>query len=165
MYSDITLIGLSMAGGICFGIAGTIVWTRTQRELGTPTCPADNAPVKDETPREPTFYYKGTEWDARGYPTVSGFVVRGGSIVRRLSLSSLPDAIHELRQHMEDTGVLVDDEDSGERLLCQDFEFDSTTAAASFVAGRKAPGPTAWKLDNGVTFGQYLEGGAIDVRA
>lgn len=156
---------LSLAGGICFGIAGTIVWTRTQRELDSIDCPVDCAPVEDETPEEPTFYYTGAEWDAYGYPTVSGFVVRGGSIVRRLSLSSLPNAIHELRQHLEDTGVLVDDEDSGERLLCQDFEFDSTTAAASFVAGRKAPGPTAWKLENGVTFGQYLEGGAIDVRA
>ena len=165
MYSDITLIVLSVAGGICFGIAGTLLWTRTQRELDSIDGPVDDAPVEDETPEGPAFYYKGSEWDAYGYPTVSGFIVRRGSIVRRLSLSSLPNAIHELRQDLEDTGVLVDDEDSGERILWQDFEFDSVTAAASFVAGRKAPGTTAWKLESGVTFGQYLEGGAIDVRA
>lgn len=165
MYSDITLIVLSVAGGICFGIAGTIIWTRTQRELAQPECPVDCAPVEDEAPQEPTFYYQGKEWDAKGTPTVSGFIVLSGSIVRRAAMSSLPTAIHELRQELEDTGVLLDDEEGGERILLQDYEFDSVTAAASFVAGRKAPGPPAWKLDNGVTFGQYLEGGAIDVRA
>jgi hypothetical protein len=101
------------------------------------------------------FRLDGKEWAATGYGTVSGFVVRKGSIVRKEAFSSLTDKLHNLRQSFVDNGILVDEEGGDELVLRTDFEFDSSTAAASFVTGRKASGPYNWKDDNGVTFGEY----------
>lgn len=101
------------------------------------------------------FRLEGKEWSATGYGTVSGFVVCKGSIVRKEAFSSLTDKLHNLRQSFVDNGILVDETDGDELVLRTDFEFDSSTAAASFVTGRKASGPYNWKDDNGITFGEY----------
>jgi hypothetical protein len=101
------------------------------------------------------FRLEGKEWSATGYGTVSGFVVCKGSIVRKEAFSSLTDKLHNLRQSFVDNAILVDETDGDELVLRTDFEFDSSTAAASFVTGRKASGPYNWKDDNGLTFGEY----------
>jgi hypothetical protein len=106
---------------------------------------------------EDLFYLNGKEWSASGFGTVSGFVVRKGSIVRKEAFSSLTDKLHNLRQSFVDNGILVNEEGGDELVLRTDFEFDSSTAAASFVTGRKASGPYNWKDENGVTFGEYTQ--------
>jgi len=98
-----------------------------------------------------TFHLDGKEWAATGYGTVSGFVVEKGSIVRKEAFPSLTDKLHNLRKSFVDNGILV--------VLRVDFEFDSSTAAASFVTGRKASGPYNWKDASGLTFGQYTDRG------
>lgn len=103
------------------------------------------------------FYLSGKEWSATGYATVSGFVVRKGSIVRKEAFSSLTDKLHNLRQSFVDNAILVDQADGDELVLRTDFEFDSSTAAASFVTGRKASGPYNWKDKDGLTFGEYTQ--------
>ena len=108
------------------------------------------------TPQD-NFMLNGKEWSAQGYGTVSGFVVRKGSIVRKEAFSSLTDKLHNLRQSFVDNGVLVDEADGDELVLRIDFEFDSSTAAASFVTGRKASGPYNWRDENGLTFGEYTD--------
>lgn len=101
------------------------------------------------------FRLEGKEWSATGYGTVSGFVVEKGSIVRKEAFSSLTDKLHNLRQSFMDNGILVNEVDGTELVLRTDFEFDSSTAAASFVTGRKASGPYNWKDSEGMTFGEY----------
>ena len=101
------------------------------------------------------FRLDGKEWAATGYGTVSGFVVQKGSIVRKEAFSSLTDKLHNLRQSFADNGILVEETEGSELVLRTDVEFDSSTAAASFVTGRKASGPYNWKDDNGMTFGEY----------
>ena len=103
------------------------------------------------------FYLNGKEWSATGYATVSGFVVQKGSIVRKEAFSSLTDKLHNLRQSFVDNDILVDETDGDELVLRTDFEFDSSTAAASFVTGRKASGPYNWKDKDGLTFGEYTQ--------
>ena len=103
------------------------------------------------------FHLDGKEWAATGFGTVSGFVVQKGSIVRKEAFSSLTDKLHNLRQSFVDNGILVEETDGNELVLRIDFEFDSSTAAASFVTGRKASGPYNWKDENGLTFGQYTD--------
>ena len=101
------------------------------------------------------FHLNGKEWSASGFGTASGIVVQKGSIVRKEAFSSLTDKLHNLRQSFVDNGILVDEEGGDELVLRTDFEFDSSTAAASFVTGRKASGPYNWKDENGLTFGEY----------
>ena len=103
------------------------------------------------------FYLNGKEWSATGFGTVSGFVVQKGSIVRKEAFSSLTDKLHNLRQSFVDNGILVNEAGGDELVLRTDFEFDSSTAAASFVTGRKASGPYNWKDENGLTFGEYTQ--------
>ncbi len=105
------------------------------------------------------FRLDGKEWAATGYGTVSGFVVEAGSIVRKEAFSSLTDSLHNLRQSFVDNGILVNEEGGDELVLRTDFEFDSSTAAASFVTGRKASGPYNWKDEDGLTFGEYTQQG------
>jgi len=106
-----------------------------------------------------TFHLDGKEWAATGYGTVSGFVVEKGSIVRKEAFPSLTDKLHNLRKSFVDNGILVDETAGDEMVLRVDFEFDSSTAAASFVTGRKASGPYNWKDASGLTFGQYTDRG------
>ena len=103
------------------------------------------------------FYLNGKEWSATGFGTASGFVVQKGSIVRKEAFSSLTDKLHNLRQSFVDNGILVNETGGDELVLRTDFEFDSSTAAASFVTGRKASGPYNWKDDSGMTFGEYTD--------
>ena len=103
------------------------------------------------------FHLNGREWSATGFATTSGFVVQKGSIIRKEAFSSLTDKLHALRQSFVDSEILVDQPEGDELVLRTDFEFDSSTAAASFVTGRKASGPYNWKDEDGLTFGEYTK--------
>jgi len=129
--------------------------TRQEDELAKLAARARSAAGQAGFAPKDVFRLEGKEWSATGYGTVSGFVVCKGSIVRKEAFSSLTDKLHNLRQSFVDNAILVDETDGDELVLRTDFEFDSSTAAASFVTGRKASGPFNWKDDNGLTFGEY----------
>lgn len=86
--------------------------------------------------------YKG--FQANGYLTTNGFIVKKGSQINPEIVPSCPQGTRKARQEYADK--------INGNVLIADIEFSSISAAASFVAGASQNGNVVWKNEEGVTF-------------
>ncbi|MCX7975095.1 MAG: GIY-YIG nuclease family protein [Candidatus Aminicenantes bacterium] len=88
---------------------------------------------------------KGIE--ARGIDTIEGFIVRMGSRAVKSEVPSIHSYLHDIRQSLIKTGILVDKGAYYE--FSQDYAFSSPSTAAGVVLGRESNGRIEWKDANG----------------
>ena len=101
------------------------------------------------------YTYKSKGIVAKGYPGDNGFVIIKGSEVSRNVSEALSKGIKEQRENMIETGAIIQ---GGEKLILADnFEFSSSSRAASFVSGFPVSGPQAWKNNKGKSLKQVEE--------
>ncbi|MES1924005.1 GIY-YIG nuclease family protein [Salinisphaera sp. T31B1] len=85
----------------------------------------------------------------RGREVADGFVVLEGSMARMDETGSIHEHMRDLRQQLQDRGVLIRD---GQRLrFTQDFRFNSPSLAAGVLVGGSANGRVCWKDESGRT--------------
>ena len=80
---------------------------------------------------------------ATGREVGGGFIVFQGSRARLETVPSIHDALHELRNQLQERAVLTKDGDA--LVFTQDFRFSSPSAAAGVLVGGSANGRKAWK--------------------
>ena len=98
---------------------------------------------------QPTYHLKGKNWQATAYATANGFLVMGGSTSSKtLSPSTRPGYLRRWKKLKQD-GVLTEQEKC--LVFNRDFEFSSSSTAASIIAGNNKTGPMVWKDSKGVT--------------
>ena len=98
------------------------------------------------------YYLKGNSWRATAYVTPNGFlVVQGSTSSKALSPSTRPGYRRRWEKLKKDR-VLTAQEKC--LIFSRDFEFSSSSTAASIIAGHNKTGPLAWKDDKGVTLRQ-----------
>ncbi|MBS62578.1 GIY-YIG nuclease family protein [Salinisphaera sp.] len=106
----------------------------------------------EPTPSQPepvALYLKERGAQARGREVADGFVVMEGSTARIDETGSIHEHMRDLRQQLQDRGVLVRD---GQGLrFTQDFRFNSPSLAAGVLVGGSANGRVCWKDENGRT--------------
>ena len=99
----------------------------------------------DGTVTELYLQERGAE--ARGREVPEGFVVLKGSRARTSEVDSIHDYMRDLRQQLQERGVLVPE---GEQMVfTQDFRFSSPSTAAGVLVGGSANGRRAWKDSQG----------------
>lgn len=104
--------------------------------------------------KQKTFLIKAARGaDAKGIPTVSGFVVLKDSKIAISIVNSLTNSFKKLRQKIIEDGVVIKNEEN--LIFSKDFEFSSPSTAAVMVMGRNANGLTEWKLPDGKTLKEF----------
>ena len=99
------------------------------------------------------MYSCGTkDWDAEGYESNAGFVVKKGSQAKGTTTTSMTMGL-KLRDALLANGILVPDGDHYR--FSKNFEFGSPSVAAAIVLGRQANGRTEWKDSSGVTLKEH----------
>ena len=93
--------------------------------------------------------------EARGTDSPEGFVVRAGSTAVKSAAPSIQAFLVELRQALEDKGVLTDV--GNVFRLAQDYSFNSPSTAAGVLLGRSANGRTEWKDKKGHSLKEIQE--------
>ncbi|HAS50978.1 MAG TPA: hypothetical protein DCS21_04290, partial [Gammaproteobacteria bacterium] len=98
----------------------------------------------------PAFKYSGHGFSAECIVDVNSgkYIVKGGSLARKLEATAIPKSVKRLREQLIENGVLVDYSHLSFR-FSQDYSFSSPSSAAQVVAGFSVGGRTAWK--NGTT--------------
>ena len=102
------------------------------------------------------FSFTGPTFEARGRVTDEGFLILKGS-------TAAPDfkvgssGYQRMREKLVEDGVLLPD--SGRLVFTRDISANSSSQAASIVAGGNRSGPFSWK-SNGKTLGD-LESDAV----
>ncbi|MES1933498.1 hypothetical protein T35B1_12856 [Salinisphaera shabanensis T35B1] len=92
---------------------------------------------------------------ARGREVADGFVVLEGSMARLDETGSIHEHMRDLRQQLQDRGVLIRD---GQGLrFAQDFRFNSPSSAAGVLVGGSANGRICWKDERGRTLKSLQE--------
>lgn len=95
---------------------------------------------------------------AYGRDEPEGFVIDAGSTIRPTEVKSVPSYVHETREKLRSSGVLVK---SGSVLaMTEPAVFSSPSNAAGFVLGRAANGRTEWVDDSGRTLKDIQEAAA-----
>lgn len=84
---------------------------------------------------------------ASGREVGDGFVVLKGSRARSTEVASIHEYLHDLRQQLQERGVL--EEDGSALVFTQDFRFNSPSTAAGVLVGGSANGRRAWKDASG----------------
>ncbi len=92
------------------------------------------------------------DWDAEGYESNAGFVVKKGSQAKGTTTTSMTLGL-KLRDALLANGILVPDGDHYR--FSKNFEFGSPSVAAAIVLGRQANGRTEWKDASGVTLKEH----------
>ena len=91
-----------------------------------------------------------------------GIVVLAGSTARQKTTTSCPQRVLELREAMLRDGRLANDGsllgDDPVYILRQDHRFDSSSGAASFIAGSNTSGLRRWKDSEGRALGDLQKG-------
>jgi hypothetical protein len=100
-----------------------------------------------------TMEAKGAK--ATGYEVADGFVVLRGSTAAKEVAPSIHGYLEAKRQLLIDQRVLVDD--GSVFRFARDYVFDSPSAAAGVVAGRRANGRVEWKARGGKTLRELQE--------
>ncbi|MFO0399588.1 MAG: GIY-YIG nuclease family protein [Sphingobacteriia bacterium] len=114
--------------------------------------PDIKAAVKAQDP----YTFDGIDFSGKGIPNGSRFIVFKGTEVKPNLAEKLPNNVIELRAAFEASGKLLLKE--GKKVLTVDYEFNSPSAAASFVAGSNRSGNHSWKNKEGKTLGEELTG-------
>ncbi len=107
---------------------------------------------------QPVLTCAGRGITATGVDTPQGFVVRTGSQAASEEVPSLAEhlpSLIELRTHLKESGVLV--EDGTVLRFTQDFTFSSPSQASAVVLARPSNGRTDWKDAKGRTLKQLQE--------
>ena len=107
---------------------------------------------------QPLLTCSGRGITATGVDTPQGFVVRSGSQAATEARPSLAEhfpSLIELRAHLQESGVLV--EDGTALRFTQDFTFSSPSQASAVVLARPSNGRTDWKDAKGRTLKQLQE--------
>jgi hypothetical protein len=86
---------------------------------------------------------------ATGYESTQGFVVKQGSEIVEKTAPSMATGIHDLRQHLIQSGVVTTKAEL--YFFTQDYPFSSPSTAASVILGRNANGRVEWKDSAGKT--------------
>lgn len=107
------------------------------------------APTEDETGKE-KYDFSGENFDASGLPTSEGFVVFGGSEIRKRETDSYSDTASQQRKRLVEAGTL-EGEDEKKFKLTKDTVFSSPSRAGTVVSGRRVNGWTSWKTESGKT--------------
>jgi hypothetical protein len=105
--------------------------------------------IKKAVKEEEVFYCKGKNAIAKGNLTEEGFVVYLGS---KSNLEEAPSAgswLENTRKRLLEQGILKKEENI--LVFTKDFSFNSPSAAAGVVLGRRANGWTEWKNSEGKT--------------
>ncbi|MBR3622337.1 MAG: DUF4357 domain-containing protein [Selenomonadaceae bacterium] len=96
------------------------------------------------------FYCTSKDSNASAYISTNGFTVLKGSLVSSsVNSSAKRRKIDLTRNWLENEGIIVD------RVFQEDYEFSSSSAAASMVTGRSANGKIEWKTSNGRLLKDY----------
>ncbi len=101
-----------------------------------------------EDTQEEVWYCKGKDADAQGVQGTEGFVVLKGSTIQGSEASSINEHIKRLRREILSLETI---ESGAPQTLIEDTIFNSPSAAAAFVLGRRANGWTEWKNEEGKT--------------
>lgn len=105
-------------------------------------------------PGSPTFHLKGKGFAAVMNLSPSGeFVVRKGSIARRIEAGSLGPGPIRIRQSLLEEHIL-DSSDDG-LVFTTDYRFSSPSTAAAVVSGMSSNGRTAWKMEDGTSYADW----------
>ena len=104
------------------------------------------------------YRWKGTGWDATGFESDAGFVVKAGSLARGITVPSMQEHVpsdFNKRQSLIVSGVLTKKGDKF--VFSSDHLFSSPSQAAAVCAGRSANGRVDWKDAKGVTLKKHQE--------
>lgn len=101
------------------------------------------------------FRLSSREVLAQGYESSQGFVVLAGSQAIMQPLPSMPNNYANLRLSLIKKEVLVPDQSY--LRFAENYEFSSSSAAASVTLARAASGPQAWINSEGVSLRQVHE--------
>ena len=112
-----------------------------------PLAPVSNA---DTTGASIKLHFKGERFGGEGFATDDGFVVLADAAVCPITAPTLPAHLKLLRESAAD----LDRNDSQKWRLTRDTLFNSSSAAAGFLAGSNRSGPDSWKSDDGRTLKQ-----------
>ena len=100
------------------------------------------------------FTLIGSDWNAAGHETNSGFLVLADSIARI-------DTVPSMRAHLKTRPKLIEDgilkESEGKLIFTPDYEFSSPSHAATVIAGRNTNGRDAWKDSRGKTLKEHQQ--------
>ena len=113
----------------------------------------ESSPAK--SPEFETLYVESSGVRAQGHEDASGFVVRGGSQVRKTETATIHRYMSTLRQELKGQGLLRDAGKVYE--FSGDYTFSSPSTAAGVVLGRAANGRTIWKDARGRTLKELQE--------
>ncbi len=100
------------------------------------------------------FTLAGSNWNAKGYETNSGFLVLANSIARIDTVPSMGAYLKNRLKLIED-GILKESE--GKLFFTTDYEFNSPSHAATVIAGRNTNGRDAWKDNSGKTIKEHQQ--------
>ena len=124
--------------------------------LGVPAF--EQGPGMVETGSQTLLTCAGRGITATGVDTPQGFLVRTGSQAASEEVPSLAEhfpSLIELRTHLKESGVLV--EDGTALRFTQDFTFSAPSQASAVVLARPSNGRTDWKDAQGRTLKQLQE--------
>ena len=100
--------------------------------------------------REEKFELAAAKASGKGIETGEGFKVFQGARAAAVEQVAASSATKQLRADLIGNGALAKDGD-GMLVLTQDYVFNSSSGAASFLIGSSVNGRTAWKLPDGRT--------------
>ena len=102
----------------------------------------------------PTFCFKGKGFRAKMRLSKSGrFLVMSGSLAKMEEAPTLSESAKKIRKSMLRERDLR--EENGSLVFPKDYSFPSVSSAAEVVSGSTWSGRTAWKLDDGRTYGEW----------
>lgn len=113
------------------------------------------APAPGLAGESPDLILRERGADARGREVADGFVVLKGSRARGSEVESIHDYLKDLREKLQERGVLV--AEGTNLVFTQDFRFGSPSMAAGVLVGGNANGRRAWKDERGVTLKKLQE--------
>lgn len=119
--------------------------------LNAPTSRAELSPDQSTTiGRE--FSFDGPSYSAKGRVTDEGFLILSGSQAAPRFTVGNP-GYEKIRKQLIDDGILKPETQSDRLIFTKDFSANSSSQAASIIAGGNRSGPESWK-SSGKTLGE-----------
>ncbi len=122
-----------------------------------PEAPPASALSADMSERfSPIFQFTGSGFNAEAQEIDGKFVLLKGSKIRSQEMSSIQENSHEIRQQLQQDGLVETNSDSW--ILKENVGCSSPSSAAGVVAGYSVNGRGSWKVKDGTkTYGQWDE--------
>jgi hypothetical protein len=90
------------------------------------------------------FTFEGRTFSARGRITDEGFVILQDSQADATESPSINPRYTELRQRLRNEGIVKESEDNQRLIFTGDYQANSSSQAASVIAGQNRSGPASW---------------------